>query len=270
MTKIAVMADVHGNVTALAAALADAQAQGATQIWLLGDLLMPGPGGAELFELIAAYGVRLLVRGNWEDILFKGLAQGYTDNFKHRYFTRLARFIGAQLTPAQLATLRALPLTATRSLAGLQVSVSHNQPAQNWGPALMPAAEQAHFDALVPPTADLALYAHTHHQLLRYTSHEQPIINPGSVGMPVANWPRHPYDHRARYALMTLANEHLGDLAFRRVDYDVATEAHRATEAGLPYLELYLDQLQTGTIHTYDEAALTRLNAQYDATDPLA
>lgn len=44
MKKVAVLSDVHGNVTALEAAIADAQAAGADEYWFLGDLFMPGPG----------------------------------------------------------------------------------------------------------------------------------------------------------------------------------------------------------------------------------
>lgn len=31
---------------------------------------------------------------------------------------------------------------------------------------------------------DIAIYAHTHHQLLRYSSNDRLIINPGTVGQP--------------------------------------------------------------------------------------
>ena len=37
MTKVAVLSDVHGNVTALAATIADAKAQGADEFWFLGS-----------------------------------------------------------------------------------------------------------------------------------------------------------------------------------------------------------------------------------------
>lgn len=48
MTKVAVLSDVHGNVTALAATIADAKAQGADEFWFLGDLFMPGPGAHDV------------------------------------------------------------------------------------------------------------------------------------------------------------------------------------------------------------------------------
>lgn len=51
---IAVMADVHGNQTALAAVLADANKHAATQYWFLGDLFLPGPADVGLIQLLQA------------------------------------------------------------------------------------------------------------------------------------------------------------------------------------------------------------------------
>ena len=41
--RIAILSDIHGDTTALEAVIADARAQGATEYWLLGDILLPGP-----------------------------------------------------------------------------------------------------------------------------------------------------------------------------------------------------------------------------------
>ena len=40
--RIAILSDIHGDTTALEAVIADARAQGATEYWLLGDILLPG------------------------------------------------------------------------------------------------------------------------------------------------------------------------------------------------------------------------------------
>ncbi|WP_225046683.1 metallophosphoesterase family protein [Lacticaseibacillus kribbianus] len=265
MAKLAVISDVHGNRTALSAVLADAKAHGATDYWLLGDLLMPGPGAADLFALLEAYHVHYAVRGNWEDIFGRGLTDHYQDTAKHVYFTRLARFTAARLTTALRAQVRDLPMRRQLTLGGLRFSLSHNQPAKNYGQGLVPAGPQANFDALVPAGVDLALYGHTHHQIIRYTTAEQLVLNPGTVGMPVFNWPHHPFDHRAQYALVTVAAGMIDALELRKVDYDVTQEIALAKSAGLPYLELYLDQLTTGRIHTYDTANQERLSAWYAA-----
>ena len=40
--RIAILSDIHGDTTALEAVIADARALGATEYWLLGDILLPG------------------------------------------------------------------------------------------------------------------------------------------------------------------------------------------------------------------------------------
>ncbi|MFK9092528.1 metallophosphoesterase family protein [Bacillus salipaludis] len=42
--RIALLADVHGNVSALKAVVEDCIKEGVTDYWFLGDLIMPGPG----------------------------------------------------------------------------------------------------------------------------------------------------------------------------------------------------------------------------------
>ncbi len=48
MTKIAILSDIHGNMTAFSAVIKDAQAHHADEYWFLGDLFLPGPGAANL------------------------------------------------------------------------------------------------------------------------------------------------------------------------------------------------------------------------------
>ena len=52
--RIAILSDIHGNTTALEAVIKDAQELGATEYWLMGDILLPGPGRNELFELLSS------------------------------------------------------------------------------------------------------------------------------------------------------------------------------------------------------------------------
>ena len=78
MQTIAIFSDIHGNATAFKAMLADAKAQGATDYWFLGDLLMPGPGVAEIWDLLEAIHPSQLVRGNWDDLVIHG-ARGEID-----------------------------------------------------------------------------------------------------------------------------------------------------------------------------------------------
>ena len=52
MAKIAIISDIHGNLTALEAVIADIKAKAVDEVWVLGDILMPGPGGKQILELL--------------------------------------------------------------------------------------------------------------------------------------------------------------------------------------------------------------------------
>ena len=52
MTKIAVISDIHGNIEALDAVLADIKSQGITTIYCLGDVVGYGPYPCECIDTL--------------------------------------------------------------------------------------------------------------------------------------------------------------------------------------------------------------------------
>ena len=68
MERIALVSDVHGNLTALEAVLADIDRRGISRVFNLGDYVGKGPRGREVVELCQERcEVNLL--GNWDDFL---------------------------------------------------------------------------------------------------------------------------------------------------------------------------------------------------------
>jgi predicted phosphodiesterase len=65
LDRIAVISDVHGNVTALRAVLADIEARGITRIFNLGDVVGKGPRGSQAIKLTRER-CEVTVRGNWD------------------------------------------------------------------------------------------------------------------------------------------------------------------------------------------------------------
>ncbi|MDN5768451.1 MAG: metallophosphatase family protein, partial [Humibacillus sp.] len=96
--RLAVISDVHGNLTALEAVLADIDARGITRVFNLGDVIGKGPRGSECIDLCRRR-CELTVRGNW-------------DTFISRDETQLwggAQWTRDQLGEVDLAWLAALP-----------------------------------------------------------------------------------------------------------------------------------------------------------------
>ncbi|MED2843608.1 metallophosphoesterase family protein [Bacillus toyonensis] len=263
--KIAVLADVHGNATALKAVIEDSLKEGVTDYWFLGDLIMPGPGSNDLFEMLDSVNVDTYVQGNWEDSFLDVLNKNIDiDNATDIYVSRLVQYQCENLDKNYINHIKNLPLHITKPVNDLSISISHNLQNKNYGGDLWPTNNQEQFDRLFDCDYDIAIYAHTHHQLLRYSSNDQLIINPGTVGQPFYKWNKLNSDLRAQYAILEIDEAGITDVRFKKVFYDVEKEYKNATNKNLPYIDLYRELLETGKTHTHDIELLQEINDKYN------
>ncbi|EJQ80668.1 metallophosphoesterase family protein [Bacillus toyonensis] len=263
--KIAVLADVHGNATALKAVIEDSLKKGVTDYWFLGDLIMPGPGSNDLFEMLDSVNVDTYVQGNWEDSFLDVLNKNIDiDNATDIYVSRLVQYQCENLDKNYINHIKNLPLHITKQVNDLSISISHNLQNKNYGGDLWPTNNQEQFDRLFDCDYDIAIYAHTHHQLLRYSSNDQLIINPGTVGQPFYKWNKLNSDLRAQYAILEIDEAGITDVRFKKVFYDVEKEYKNATNKNLPYIDLYRELLETGKTHTHDIELLQEINDKYN------
>ncbi|MBJ8076939.1 metallophosphoesterase family protein [Bacillus cereus group sp. N12] len=263
--KIAVLADVHGNATALKAVIEDSLKEGVTDYWFLGDLIMPGPGSNDLFEMLDSVNVDTYVQGNWEDSFLDVLNKNIDiDNATDIYVSRLVQYQCENLDKNYINHIKNLPLHITKQVNDLSISISHNLQNKNYGGDLWPTNNQEQFDRLFDCDYDIAIYAHTHHQLLRYSSNDQLIINPGTVGQPFYKWNKLNSDLRDQYAILEIDEAGITDVRFKKVFYDVEKEYKNATNKNLPYIDLYRELLETGKTHTHDIELLQEINDKYN------
>ena len=115
LDRIALISDVHGNLTALTAVLADIDAREITRIFNLGDYVGKGPRGREVTDLCRERcEVNLL--GNWDDFL--------PDPQRSFDSDALAWWL-AQLSEGQGEWLRGLPFCHDFVMSGRQVRLFH-------------------------------------------------------------------------------------------------------------------------------------------------
>jgi predicted phosphodiesterase len=114
LDRIAVISDVHGNVTALRAVLADIQARGITRVVNLGDVVGKGPRGSEAIQ-IARERCEVTVRGNWDAFI--------TGTTAHT--SVIGQWTRDELCADDLAWLVALPGTCELLLSGRRVRLFH-------------------------------------------------------------------------------------------------------------------------------------------------
>ncbi|MBX3595423.1 metallophosphoesterase family protein [Sphingomonas sp.] len=224
---LAILSDIHGNLPALEAVIADARAAGATAFVNLGDSLS-GP-------LWPAETADLLMRADWPTIAGNHERQLLTDPPD-----RIApsdRFARAALDAGQLRWLAAQP--ATRVVHGIDMvhgtaRCDHEHLLVTIEPDGLRAATDAEVAArLGDACAPMTLCGHTHLPDVRTLADGRIVANPGSVGLQAylgAN--PYPYavqtgDPRARYALIRG-----DDVDLRAVAYDHAAAAAKAAREG--------------------------------------
>lgn len=107
-------------------------------------------------------------------------------------------------------------------MAGLEFLLCHLLPHKNHGGDLWPTEKQENFDSLfAAQKSDVAVYGHMHHQLLRYSSVGQIIINPGTVYLPCFTWETHRLNLRSQYTIIEVDDHGIGNINFKKVNYDI-------------------------------------------------
>lgn len=207
--EIGVISDVHSNVVALEAVLADMPAVDA--VVCAGDVVgyNPWPGACvdRVREVAPA-----TVTGNHDRSVVQGT--GYPGNAMADAGVRYAR---RELTDGQVEWLAALP-ESRREFDG-RVRIVHGHPDD---PDHYTMPEEFSPDLL--SGEDVLVMGHTHLQHCERFE-EGIVLNPGSVGQPRDR------DPRAAYALLDLDDP---SVETRRVEYDVERVQDAIREAGLP------------------------------------
>ena len=103
--RIAVLADVHGNLPALEAVLADAAAHGADRYVVNGDAVNRGPQGVEVLRRLATLDAAYTL-GNHDDLLRRLVENDPTlpFDFRHGAFWRANRWCADDLEAAGCST----------------------------------------------------------------------------------------------------------------------------------------------------------------------
>ena len=184
------------------------------------------------------------------------------DDPNNVYATVIVAWLLDRLAPAQADAVAAWPLAQTRLVNGLTIAAWHNLADQNYGRGLLAAAPQEDLADLCGD-ADIVVFGHWHEQVLRWTQRRQMLVNPGSVGQAWMSRPGATAPAPAEYALLRVAADGVADVAFRCVPYDHAAEAERARAADLPYLELYEEQLATGTTFQHNHGRLALIERRH-------
>ena len=243
--RLAIIADIHANLLAFEAVLADIRTRSVDATINLGDNVAGPLWPLETAELIAA--LRLpTVRGNHDRWLL---------DRDEANLSPADRFAHAVLTPEQRAAQHAQPASIELAEGILAV---HGTPSDDsaflteeiYQDRLIPASRQQICERLGPAiSCAVVLCGHSHRQNLTQVPGGPLIINPGSVGCPVfADIPRanciEPRSPHARYAILT-RHDRRWSAEFFVLEYDWDQAAVRARDNGFAN---WAEALVTGAV----------------------
>lgn len=241
--RIAIIADIHGNLLALKAVLAHIETLHVDRILVAGDVVVGSPDSLACWELVKSLGCPML-RGNHERYVF----DFGTERAKPEW--SLPQFGPVQFTVAQLGD------TARRELAALPAIIRlpeapdvlfvHGS-SRNDTDLVFPYTSDAELEPMFAGAGERwILRGHNHYPGVRLWG-ERRIVTVGSVGLPLDGTPSAQYSVLERKA---------GDWALQMysISYDVDAAVRRFKDSGYleeagPMARLFMREVETASSH---------------------
>ena len=234
--RLAVVSDIHGNLTALDAVIADLERGEIERVLHGGDLALAGCQPAEVIDRVRELGWQGVV-GNVDELLWAPEAHAR----QLRRAPKLVALLGMlfeQYAPATLELIGPRRLGWLRSLPAEHregpLVVLHASPGDLWRAPAPDAEDHELVGCYGALDADLVVYGHIHRPYVRRLG-DVTVANSGSVGSPFDG------DPRASYLRV---DDDSAEIV--RVEYDVERETALLLRSGYPDAERIAETRQLG------------------------
>lgn len=229
MKKVAIVSDVHANLEALEAVLAETHG---LDVICLGDLVDYGANPNEVIEIVRQRGIRTIMGNHdWAAV------SGDTSLFNARA-AMSSIWTRAHLTGQNLEFVRTLVPEIRSTFELEECYFTHGSPDDRLWEYVDPRTHSELFGHyLAKLGVGIIGLGHTHVPFV-WKEEGKVVFNPGSVGQPRDG------DPRASFAVLSVEEQEVG-VDIRRVEYDVQKAASKIREAGLP--ESHATRLFSGT-----------------------
>jgi putative phosphoesterase len=238
-TTLALLSDIHGNLTALEAILADLKRLGINNMVCLGDVAAFGPQPVAVLERLQALAIPV-VMGNTDAWLLDPQPHPERDE-RTTFINEIELWGAAQLTAVHRQYLQTFQPTITIPLAEeTELLCFHGSPRSYHDiiRATTPDEEVAEF--LEGHMATVMAGGHTHTQLVR-RFRQSWLVNPGSVGLPYESISNETVQrpHAAEYGLVSWADGRI-TIQLCRIPYDTKQVAKITRASGMPHAGRWL------------------------------
>jgi putative phosphoesterase len=226
--RLAVISDVHGNLPALEAVLADIGQRRPDAIYCLGDLVGYAPFPNEVTDRIRVEQIPTII-GNYDDgVGFDRDECGcaYREEDERLRGRRSLEWTRARVTAENKAFLRGLVPEIRTVIDGKRLLLVHGSP-RKMNEYLFEDRPTSSFERLAESSnADVIVFGHTHKPYTKLVNGVW-FVNVGSVGKPKDG------DWRACYAMLDVTGD--PPASFVRVSYDIATVTRAIRDSELPH-----------------------------------
>lgn len=221
MTRLAVLADIHGNLPALEAVMADMAAFRPDAVVVAGDVVNWGPFSRQCVEIVQREGWAV-IRGNNEYYLLDYNTPREPAAWKDRTQWPLLAWLHEQLSDCHTQIALWPDELSLQFANGPPIRVVHGSSNNPWK-GIYAAHTPAFNTQLLAGIAEPIVIAGHTHLAMNQVIDRWHVLNPGTVGVPLSGAPA------AQYMLLDAAGD-TWQPTFRTVEYD-QTPLFKAFEA---------------------------------------
>lgn len=261
MERIAILSDVHGNITALESVISDIEKRGISKIYCLGDSVIKCANPDNVIDLLRKK-CEVMLLGNCDEVICR-------PNIEYgRFWSR------DKIGDERANYIYNLPVSYEFYMSGHLIRLFHASPIslEHIFNPMYPNSDSVYFNKIIKdpndlfkntefigktendPIPDVVGYGHLHTPNI-YRFANKTIFNVGSVGIPVemANEGEENIDSKfstmSSYMILEgeLDSKELSSISFNlvRVPYDIEKEIKYLEESDMPNKEIIIQSLKT-------------------------
>ena len=261
MEKIAILSDVHGNLTALEAVISDIEKRGISKIYCLGDSVIKCANPDKVIDLLRLK-CDVILLGNCDEIICRpGIEPG-------RFWSR------DKIGDERAEFIYNCPISTEFYMSGHLIRLFHSSPIslEHIFNPMFPNSDTIYFNKIITdpnelfkntefigktekdPIPDVIGFGHLHTPNI-YRFGNKTIFNVGSVGIPVEMVNEAEEDSTSKFSTMSsymilegeFASKELSSISFTlvRLPYDIEKEIKYLEESDMPNKEIIMKSLKT-------------------------
>ena len=261
MERIAIISDIHGNITALETVISDIEKRGINKIYCLGDSVIKCANPDKVIDLLREK-CEVMILGNCDEIICRPNIE------KGRFWSR------DKIGDERADYIFNLPVSYDFYLSGHLIRLYHASPLslEHIFNPMFPNVDTIYANKLITdpnvmfentkflgkdendPIPDVVGYGHLHTpNIFRFKN--KTIFNTGSVGIPVEMMNEDEIDPTSKFSTMSsyvilegnLGARDLGPISFSlvRLPYDISKEIKYLEESDMPNKDIIIKSLQT-------------------------